>query len=246
MPFKSTFALCFLPQLIAGYSLGRRGVVDNSDDINRPVSAAAGSVPALLTGAQPLINARDGCWRGPPATPQPGTDCACDKWHVVAGGETCGSIITAAAISSADFFRWNPNVGGAECKALWLGYSVCIHGPGGAASAPTSAASSAAASTAPGPTSAAAPLTSVGSNPAPSSTQPPSAEASCSFEPSNKPQPGTNCKCTKFVRVGGTMVTCDEIIRAQGISAADFHSWNPNVGAKCETLWKDYDVCVAV
>lgn len=60
-----------------------------------------------------------------PTPTQPTAVCGCKKWHKVGDGDNCATIIQKYGISSANFYRWNPNVG-AECKTLWLGYYVCV------------------------------------------------------------------------------------------------------------------------
>ncbi|RDW63078.1 putative LysM domain protein [Aspergillus mulundensis] len=57
--------------------------------------------------------------------PMPDTDSSCSAWHLVASGDSCWSIEQEYGVSAADFGEWNPYVG-EECKALWLGYFVCV------------------------------------------------------------------------------------------------------------------------
>lgn len=49
----------------------------------------------------------------------------CNAFHLVAEGDGCQSIATAAGISLSDFYSWNPAVG-SSCSNLWLGYYVCV------------------------------------------------------------------------------------------------------------------------
>jgi hypothetical protein len=49
----------------------------------------------------------------------------CDLFHLVVSGDGCYAIATAADISLADFYTWNPAVG-STCATLYLGYYVCI------------------------------------------------------------------------------------------------------------------------
>lgn len=61
------------------------------------------------------------------ATPTPfqtGMYANCKKFHLVVSGDECGLIATAAGITLANFYQWNPTVG--ACTSLWLGYYVCI------------------------------------------------------------------------------------------------------------------------
>ncbi|KAI9044908.1 LysM peptidoglycan-binding domain-containing protein [Aspergillus affinis] len=52
-----------------------------------------------------------------------------------------------------------------------------------------------------------------------------------------------NCNKHYFVKSGDG---CAAIASANGISLADFYSWNPAVGSDCRTLIADYYVCVGV
>lgn len=64
------------------------------------------------------------------ATPTPtqaGMWDSCSKWHLVASGDECGTIASAAGITLATFYAWNPAVG-SSCKTLDVGYYVCIGG----------------------------------------------------------------------------------------------------------------------
>ncbi|KAL2822655.1 hypothetical protein BJX63DRAFT_417677 [Aspergillus granulosus] len=60
---------------------------------------------------------------------QPGIIDTCNKFHMVATGDTCAAIAVDNRISLADFYAWNPAVG-ADCRALWGGYYVCVGVPG--------------------------------------------------------------------------------------------------------------------
>jgi hypothetical protein len=50
---------------------------------------------------------------------------SCKAFHYVVENDECGKIATAAGISLADFYRWNPAVGNA-CTTMWLNTYVCI------------------------------------------------------------------------------------------------------------------------
>jgi hypothetical protein len=49
----------------------------------------------------------------------------CNKFYLVASGDTCAAIATAAGISLSSFYAWNPAVG-STCGTLDLGDYVCI------------------------------------------------------------------------------------------------------------------------
>jgi hypothetical protein len=50
---------------------------------------------------------------------------SCSTFHLVVSGDQCGTIATAAGITTDQFYAWNTNVG-STCASLWLGYYVCI------------------------------------------------------------------------------------------------------------------------
>ncbi|CAK7210855.1 hypothetical protein SBRCBS47491_000919 [Sporothrix bragantina] len=60
-----------------------------------------------------------------PSPLQPGTISTCTKYHLVASGDTCASIESAAGITAAQWATWNPDVNSA-CTNIELGYYVCI------------------------------------------------------------------------------------------------------------------------
>lgn len=66
------------------------------------------------------------CYKNPPKPVQPGATCKCKKWHKVGDKTTCAAIIKYEKIKSADFYKWNPKVGGSSCSGLWKGYYVCV------------------------------------------------------------------------------------------------------------------------
>ncbi|RHZ66291.1 hypothetical protein CDV55_107103 [Aspergillus turcosus] len=64
-----------------------------------------------------------------PSPIQTGMVGDCDKFYLVQSGDTCASVASAAGISLADFYTWNPAVG-TTCEYLDLGDYVCIGIPG--------------------------------------------------------------------------------------------------------------------
>ncbi|KAJ5131496.1 uncharacterized protein N7515_007535 [Penicillium bovifimosum] len=71
---------------------------------------------------------------------QPGLAKNCDKFHMVADGDSCDIIEASAGITHSQFSKWNPYIND-KCSNIWLDYYVCIHVPGAtttsAAPAPT-------------------------------------------------------------------------------------------------------------
>lgn len=53
----------------------------------------------------------------------------CDKFYLVQSGDGCANVASAAGISLADFYAWNPAVG-TSCAYLDVGDYVCIDIPG--------------------------------------------------------------------------------------------------------------------
>jgi hypothetical protein len=53
----------------------------------------------------------------------------CDKFYLVQSEDGCASVASAAGISLADFYAWNPAVG-TSCAYLDVGDYVCIDTPG--------------------------------------------------------------------------------------------------------------------
>ncbi|RAL11195.1 uncharacterized protein BO97DRAFT_406413 [Aspergillus homomorphus CBS 101889] len=80
------------------------------------------STPTTLVTAPKVYSAADAA---APTPTQPGIAASCNSFHLVASGDNCASIATAAGISLSDFYSWNSNVG-SGCNNLWLGYYVCI------------------------------------------------------------------------------------------------------------------------
>ena len=72
---------------------------------------------ASATSSPPLVNT--------PSPTQAGITADCDLFYYVIAEDVCESIATAADISLADFYAWNPSVGD-TCADLWLDYYVCI------------------------------------------------------------------------------------------------------------------------
>ncbi|KAK4186788.1 hypothetical protein QBC35DRAFT_475109 [Podospora australis] len=61
-----------------------------------------------------------------PTPVQPNMTKNCKSFHLASlDTTTCQGIADYRKISLADFFKWNPDVGGADCKYLWKGYWYC-------------------------------------------------------------------------------------------------------------------------
>ncbi|KAI1490116.1 hypothetical protein F5X96DRAFT_670015 [Biscogniauxia mediterranea] len=63
---------------------------------------------------------------GPPAPTQTGQPSNCNKWYVIAAGDTCSSVEAAYGLTAAQFLAWNPTVS-ADCATnFWVGYAYCV------------------------------------------------------------------------------------------------------------------------
>ncbi|TLD19633.1 hypothetical protein PspLS_09442 [Pyricularia sp. CBS 133598] len=88
-----------------------------------------------------------------PQPVQPGMVDNCNRFHLVAAGESCWVLSNKYGVTSAQLNTWNPLIGGEACNNMWTGYYVCVGVPG-SSPGPTST------TTTPGP-----------SNPTPTPTQ---------------------------------------------------------------------------
>ncbi|KAH8898728.1 hypothetical protein GQ53DRAFT_635263, partial [Thozetella sp. PMI_491] len=61
-----------------------------------------------------------------PTPTQPDMVGNCNEFYFVVSGDSCASIASKSGISLDDLITWNPSVGGASCKRLWLSAYVCI------------------------------------------------------------------------------------------------------------------------
>lgn len=68
-----------------------------------------------------------------PTPIQTGMTTNCNTFYLVVSGDQCGTIASAAGISLANFYLWNPAVG-SSCASLGLGDYVCINVIGGTTS----------------------------------------------------------------------------------------------------------------
>jgi len=61
-----------------------------------------------------------------PSPYMPGSSENCDAFYKVQKGDLCEPIAKKFGISPADFYEWNPAVGGRDCTGLWLDTYVCV------------------------------------------------------------------------------------------------------------------------
>ncbi|KAH6625097.1 LysM domain-containing protein [Boeremia exigua] len=148
----------------------------------------------------------------------------CSWWLDYESVGSCVDMLEANYINLEEFRRWNPSVN-AACGNLAVGKSYCIETTDEpAASAPASASSSAAL------TSASSLRSSVGNN---------------GIETPLPTQPGMVSNCAGFHYIGPNTV-CSQVLSYQKISVGDLYRWNPSVNADCTGLQKMVNVCVRV
>ncbi|OKP00965.1 hypothetical protein PENSUB_7546 [Penicillium subrubescens] len=175
-------------------------------------------------------------------------------------------IASGNGITLANFYSWNPAVG-SSCSSLWLGYYVCVGVSGSATTtttAKTTTTSNPTTTTAGGPS----PTQSVRRhlqqhshrllfvpdagqfktwNPAVGTgcTNMQAGYYYCMATADLGPQPGTISTCKKYHLVANGD-SCWSIEQSAGITAANFNTWNPDVGLSCASLWVGYYVCIGV
>jgi hypothetical protein len=53
---------------------------------------------------------------------------SCNKFYLVEGWEDCYDVVYFGAfdVSMADFYSWNPSLGGYQCPGIQAGSYVCV------------------------------------------------------------------------------------------------------------------------
>ncbi|GAB0145996.1 hypothetical protein EsHS_00006410 [Epichloe bromicola] len=172
-----------------------------------------------------------------PVTPTPfdsGMVKGCDGFYQASTSQNCQGILKVySIISEKQLLDWNPGLKG-DCNAFKSGYWYCV--------------ADFASMTFPLPSTTAG----LPSPPAEGAYTKDCvgwyqvAPLSLPAFPTEAPvQTGIKADCSKFWHVSRTD-TCDKIVRVNGISLADFLSWNPAVGSSCDNLKSDYNVCVGI
>jgi LysM repeat protein len=89
----------------------------------------------------------------PPAPTHEGQPANCNKWDVVASGDTCGSLAADNGISLSQFLAWNPAVSSDCTTNFWLDQAYCVGVSGSGTVSPTTTTTTSAANpTPPAPT----------------------------------------------------------------------------------------------
>ncbi|KAK8145099.1 hypothetical protein G3M48_004923 [Beauveria asiatica] len=88
-----------------------------------------------------------------PSPHQTGIAPDCDKYYLVAKGDTCGSITDKFGISMDQLTKWNPAID-KDCNGFWAGYYICVKTKTSTPTPPTTSSGPPASTgpTAPGPT----------------------------------------------------------------------------------------------
>ncbi|KAK4466819.1 hypothetical protein QBC42DRAFT_258115 [Cladorrhinum samala] len=153
----------------------------------------------------------------------------CNKFHLVAANNNCGTITSAYNITLDQFLSWNPSVN-QVCTNLWLDYYVCVGVAGMVTSVvpPPITTTTANATFVP-------PITTITTSTAATPSGPSTTAV---------PMPGVIASCKKYHTVASGD-SCDYIAASNGITVGQFRSWNTYVDAGCTNLWLGYSVCVA-
>ncbi|PYH38428.1 uncharacterized protein BO87DRAFT_393846 [Aspergillus neoniger CBS 115656] len=177
-----------------------------------------------ITSYNQTITSIDTAW--PPTKTHPGQPKDCDKWYLVAPGDTCRSIYQrhGNSITMDELLEWNPDLK-ADCDYPIAGYWVCvgIKRPALTIIYPTTN------DTVPDPT----PWT-----PRPTPTE-------TSVYPPTKTQPGLAPSCSAFYEAQPSD-TCDQILASNPMLKFPLLlEWNPALKADCSGILPGYSYCIA-
>ncbi|KAK4186732.1 hypothetical protein QBC35DRAFT_452972 [Podospora australis] len=159
---------------------------------------------------------------GPPGPTHTGQPANCNKWHVVASGDTCANVPPKYGISQAQFLAWNPAVS-ADCTVnFWLNQAYCV-GVSGSTPTPTSTTGASSATT----------KSAGGGVAAPTPNQAGNAVANCN----RYAQAQSGDWCALFAT-------------RNSVALGDLYKWNTVLkadGSGCDTFfWGTYWYCVDV
>lgn len=176
-----------------------------------------------------------------PTPIQTGIASNCDRFYLVASGDTCSAVAATYGISLATFYAWNPAVG-SSCSYLDIGDYVCV----GIVGQTTS-------STATRTTFSTTTTKTTGNGVStPTPTQPGMVSNCDKFHygmfPSVLTADNSNLHCANAscFRIVVTGDTCAGIASAAGITVAQFETWNAGVGSTCGNMWLNAYVCIGI
>ncbi|OJJ69173.1 hypothetical protein ASPBRDRAFT_103623, partial [Aspergillus brasiliensis CBS 101740] len=177
-----------------------------------------------ITSYNQTLTPIDTAW--PPTKTQPGQPKNCDKWHLVAPGDTCRTIYQryGNSITMDELLEWNPELK-ADCDYPFVGYWVCvgIKRPALTIIYPTTN------GTVPDPT----PWT---PRPLPTDT---------TVYPPTKTQPGLAPSCSAYYEAQPSD-TCDQILASNPMLKFPLLlEWNPALKADCTGILPGYFYCIA-
>ncbi|KAL4902123.1 hypothetical protein BDW74DRAFT_186928 [Aspergillus multicolor] len=161
----------------------------------------------------------------PPAPTQTGIPAACDAYYVAQSGDTCATVAAKFGITEAQFLQWNPAVSSDCTGGFWADEAYCV---GVSSSSSTTTTTTTTKSTS----------SSASSSISTSTTQSVTAPAAT--------QTGIPPNCNKYY-VAKSGDTCASVASTYGISASQFHQWNPAVSSDCTSgFWADEAYCVGL
>ncbi|KAK8115314.1 carbohydrate-binding module family 50 protein [Apiospora kogelbergensis] len=182
----------------------------------------------------------------------PKTTLECGAWYVHSGELLqCSQICLSNYISINVLTAANPSLGVATCDAdLVWGDAYCVAPLSGGSSdlpTPTNPSTSTLAPVIPNPSGfPVIPIPSI-STLAPVMPNPSGFPVVPMPTPSapGQIQDGVIWSCRKWHKVSEGD-NCWNISQKYGVQLSDFYYWNPAVGDKCQSLWRDYYVCVGL
>ncbi|KAF1927817.1 carbohydrate-binding module family 50 protein [Didymella exigua CBS 183.55] len=151
-----------------------------------------------------------------PAPTHTGQPADCNKWDVVADGDSCGSLASDNGITIDQFYAWNPAVSKDCITNFWLKQAYCV-GRSSVAGATTTTSSK--------PVTSSSPTTTKPTAPGPTHTGQPA-----------------DCNKWDIVTDGDS---CGSLASDNGITIDQFYAWNPAVSKDCITnFWLKQAYCV--
>ncbi|PVI08682.1 carbohydrate-binding module family 50 protein, partial [Periconia macrospinosa] len=179
----------------------------------------------------------------------PNTTKLCTWWIDLSSEYSCQALVTDNFITLEQFRHWNPSIT-SNCEGLVVGKSYCVEAyddPPPPTSSTTSISSTSVTSSTAKPTTPSTMITpsSTIQTPSPTTLAPTTTKPTNGIETPFPLQPSivANCDAFYFVKMDES---CDSIAAANGISTAQFITWNPSAGSNCAGLWAEAYACVSI
>lgn len=120
-----------IAQSCDNYKTGRSYCVDASSEptgpiTSKPATSSLSTTTKFTSSSTPATTTKPSNGIATPSPYMPGSAEDCDAFYEVQDGDLCEPIAKKFGISPAQFFKWNPNVGGTQCTGLWLNTYVCV------------------------------------------------------------------------------------------------------------------------